>query len=191
MKRHLPNFLTMGRLILVPPIVILLFFPGRFPSAVAGLIFLVASITDYFDGFIARRFKLESSFGRFLDPIADKVLVCAALVMLISLDRVSAWIVMLIITREIGVSALRAISKTWDTSLKVSPVGKLKTVFQFSTIVPLIIHYEYKLLIPIDFHLIGTVLLYVALILTWWSGLDYFVKFYREYEVREDGDGGF
>ena len=131
MKRHLPNFLTMGRLILVPPIVILLFFPGRFPSAIAGLLFLVASITDYFDGFIARRFKLESSFGRFLDPIADKVLVCAALIMLISLDRVSAWIVMLIITREIAVSALRAISKTWDTSLKVSPVGKLKTVFQF------------------------------------------------------------
>jgi CDP-diacylglycerol---glycerol-3-phosphate 3-phosphatidyltransferase len=191
MKRHLPNFLTMGRLILVPPIVILLFFPGRFPSAVAGLIFLVASITDYFDGFIARRFKLESSFGRFLDPIADKVLVCAALVMLISLDRVSAWIVMLIITREIGVSALRAISKTWDTSLKPSPVGKLKTVFQFSAIVPLIIHYEYNFFIPIDFHLIGTVLLYVALILTWWSGLDYFVKFYREYDIREDGDGGF
>ncbi len=191
MKRHLPNFLTMGRLILVPPIVILLFFPGRFPSAIAGLIFLVASITDYFDGFIARRFKLESSFGRFLDPIADKVLVCAALVMLISLDRVSAWIVMLIITREIGVSALRAISKTWDTSLKPSPVGKLKTVFQFSAIVPLIIHYEYNFFIPIDFHLIGTVLLYVALVLTWWSGLDYFVKFYREYDIREDGDGGF
>jgi CDP-diacylglycerol--glycerol-3-phosphate 3-phosphatidyltransferase len=191
MKRHLPNFLTMGRLILVPPIVLLLFFPGRFPSAMAGLLFLLASITDYFDGFIARRFKLESSFGRFLDPIADKVLVCAALIMLISLDRVSAWIVMLIITREIAVSALRAISKTWDTSLKVSPVGKLKTVFQFSAIVPLIIHYEYNFFIPIDFHLIGTVLLYVALILTWWSGLDYFVKFYREYEIREDGDGGF
>ena len=191
MKRHLPNFLTMGRLILVPPIVILLFFPGRLASAVAGLIFLIASITDYFDGFIARRFKLESSFGRFLDPIADKVLVCAALIMLISLDRVSAWIVMLIITREIAVSALRAISKTWDTSLKPSPVGKLKTVFQFSAIVPLIIHYEYKLLIPIDFHLVGTVLLYVALVLTWWSGLDYFLKFYREYEIREDGEGGF
>jgi len=181
----------MGRLILVPPIVILLFFPGRLASAVAGLIFLIASITDYFDGFIARRFKLESSFGRFLDPIADKVLVCAALIMLISLDRVSAWIVMLIITREIAVSALRAISKTWDTSLKPSPVGKLKTVFQFSAIVPLIIHYEYKLLIPIDFHLVGTVLLYVALVLTWWSGLDYFLKFYREYEIREDGEGGF
>ncbi len=191
MKRHLPNFITMGRLILVPPIVILLFFPGRLASAVAGLIFLIASITDYFDGFIARRFKLESSFGRFLDPIADKVLVSAALIMLISLDRVSAWIVMLIITREIAVSALRAISKTWDTSLKPSPVGKLKTVFQFSAIVPLIIHYEYKLLIPIDFHLIGTVLLYVALVLTWWSGLDYFLKFYREYEIREDGEGGF
>ena len=191
MKRHLPNFLTMGRLVLVPPIVVLLFFPGRLPSAIAGAVFLLASLTDYFDGFIARRFKLESSFGRFLDPIADKVLVTAALIMLISLDRVSAWIVMLIITREIAVSALRAISKTWDTSLAPSRVGKLKTVFQFSAIVPLIVHYEYKFLIPIDFHIIGTVLLYVALVLTWWSGIDYFLKFYREYEVREDSDAGF
>ena len=192
MKRHLPNFLTLGRLILVPPIVILLFFPGRFPSAIAGAIFLVASLTDFFDGFIARRFRLESSFGQFLDPIADKVLVTAALIMLISLDRVPAWIVMLIITREIAVSALRAITKTWDTSLKPSRVGKLKTVFQFSAIVPLIVHYEYKLLtIPIDFHLIGTFLLYVALFLTWWSGIDYFLKFYREYEIREDSDAGF
>ncbi len=191
MKRHLPNFLTMGRLVLVPPIVVLLFFPGRLPSAVAGGIFLLASLTDYFDGFIARRFKLESSFGRFLDPIADKVLVSAALIMLISLDRVPAWIVMLIITREIAVSALRAITKTWDTSLKPSTVGKLKTVFQFSAIVPLIVHYKYNLLIPIDFHIVGTVLLYVALILTLWSGADYFLKFYREYEVREDSDTGF
>src|SRR4030043_1493554 len=95
MKRHLPNFLTLGRIILVPPIVILLFFPGRWPSALAGAIFLIASLTDYFDGFIARRFKLESSFGRFLDPIADKVLVTAALIMLIYLDRARAWIVML------------------------------------------------------------------------------------------------
>ncbi len=191
MKRHLPNFLTMGRLILVPPIVILLFFPARLPSAVAGAIFLLASLTDYFDGFIARRFKLESSFGRFLDPIADKVLVCGALIMLISLDRVPAWIVMLIITREVAVSALRAITKSWDTSLKPSPVGKLKTVFQFSAIVPLIVHYEYKILIPIDFHLLGTVLLYFALVLTLWSGVDYFLKFYREYEIREDGNSGF
>ena len=191
MKRHLPNFLTLGRMVLVPPIVILLFFPGRLPSAIAGIIFLVASLTDYFDGFIARRFKLESSFGRFLDPIADKVLVSASLVMLISLDRVPAWVVMLIITREIGVSALRAITKTWDTSLKPSRVGKLKTVFQFSAIVPLIVHYEYHLLIPIDFHIIGTVLIYLALVLTLWSGIDYFLKFYREYDIRENGEGGF
>src|SRR5512139_224818 len=132
MKRHLPNFLTLGRLVLVPPIVVLLFFPGPVPSAVAAGIFLLASLTDFFDGFIARRFRLESSFGRFLDPIADKVLVTTALIMLIALDRVPAWIVMLIISREIAVSALRAITKSWDTSLRPSPIGKLKTVFQFS-----------------------------------------------------------
>ncbi len=189
MKRHLPNVLTLGRIILVPPIVILLFFPGKLPAAAAAAIFLVASLTDFFDGLIARRFNVESSFGRFLDPIADKVLVTSTLIMLIALGRIEAWVVMLIITREVAVSALRAITKSWDTTLTPSPVGKLKTVFQFSAIVPLIIHYKYKLFITIDFHLIGTILIYIALVLTLWSGIDYFLKFYREYEMREGGNG--
>jgi CDP-diacylglycerol---glycerol-3-phosphate 3-phosphatidyltransferase len=189
MKRHLPNFLTLGRVVLVPPIVALLFFPGKLPSAVAGGIFLIASLTDFFDGFVARRLKVESSFGRFLDPIADKVLVTSALIMLISLDRVPAWVVMLIISREVAVSALRAITKTWNTTLKPSPVGKLKAVFQFAAVVPLIVHYEYQIIIPIDFHAVGTVLIYVAMGLTLWSGIDYFVKFYREYECSEDDSG--
>jgi CDP-diacylglycerol--glycerol-3-phosphate 3-phosphatidyltransferase len=188
MRKHLPNFLTLGRLILVPPIVALLFFPGKLPSALAALIFFVASLTDFFDGFIARRFRAESSFGRFLDPIADKVLVTAALIMLISLDRVEEWIAMLIITREVAVSTLRGISKGWETTLKPSPIGKLKTVLQFSAIIPLIVHYTYDIFIPINFHLIGTVLIYIALFLTLWSGLDYFVRFYREYQATEEID---
>jgi len=155
---------------------------------VAGGLFLIASLTDFFDGFVARRLKVESSFGRFLDPIADKVLVTSALIMLIAQGRVQAWIVMLIITREVAVSALRAITKSWDTTLKPSRVGKLKAVVQFAAIVPLIIHYDYKLIIPINFHLIGTALLYLALVLTLWSGIDYFVRFYQVYEVREDDD---
>ncbi len=184
MKRYLPNVLTLGRLVLVPPIIILLFFPGKAPSALAALLFLIASLTDFFDGFIARRLKVESSFGQFLDPIADKVLVTSALIMLIALDRVDAWIVMLIISREVAVSALRATTKTWDTTLKPSKVGKWKAFFQFTAIVPLIINYEYTIIIPIDFHEVGTVLIYCALVLTLWSGIDYFVKFYREYSKR-------
>jgi CDP-diacylglycerol---glycerol-3-phosphate 3-phosphatidyltransferase len=189
MRRHLPNFLTLGRLVLVPPLVALLFFGGRLPSAVAAGVFLVASLTDFFDGFTARRFNVESSFGRFLDPIADKVLVTSALIMLISLGRVPAWVVMLIITREVAVSALRAITKSWDTTLQPSRIGKLKTVMQFTAIVPLIIHYDYMFIVPLNFHLIGTVFIYIALALTLWSGIDYFVKFYREYELRETDSG--
>src|SRR4030042_5555945 len=100
MKKHLPNFLTLGRLILVPPVIVLLLFPGRLPSALAAGVFLIASLTDFFDGVIARRLHVESSFGRFLDPIADKVLVTSALIMLIALDPVPEWVVMLIVTRE-------------------------------------------------------------------------------------------
>jgi CDP-diacylglycerol--glycerol-3-phosphate 3-phosphatidyltransferase len=188
MVKYVPNVLTLGRMVLVPPIVILLFFPGKFTSALAAFIFLIASLTDFFDGFVARRFGVESSFGRFLDPIADKVLVTATLIMLINLGRVPAWIVMLIISREVAVSALRSLSKSWDTVLKPSPVGKLKAVFQFAAIVPLIIHYKYKIFIPLDFHLIGMILVYIALILTLWSGFDYFVRFYYEYQQREFGN---
>jgi CDP-diacylglycerol---glycerol-3-phosphate 3-phosphatidyltransferase len=188
MVRYIPNVLTLGRMVLVPPIIILLFFPGKFASALAAFIFLIASLTDFFDGFVARRFGVESSFGRFLDPIADKVLVAAALIMLINLGRVPAWIVMLIISRELAVSALRSITKSWDTILQPSPVGKLKAVFQFAAIVPLIIHYKYKIFISIDFHLLGMILIYIALLLTLWSGIDYFVKFYYEYQAREFND---
>jgi CDP-diacylglycerol--glycerol-3-phosphate 3-phosphatidyltransferase len=187
MKKYVPNFLTMGRMILVPPIVVLLFFPGKLPSAVAGILFFIASLTDFFDGFIARRFKVESSFGRFLDPIADKVLVTAGLIMLLALDRVPTWIVVIILCREVAVSALRASTKTWDTTLKPSHAGKLKAVFQFAAIVPLIIHYTYVFIVPINFHLIGMILLYIALVLTVWSGVDYFLLFYREYDLREGG----
>ncbi len=187
MKRHVPNFLTMGRIILVPPIVLLMFFPGKLPSLFAALIFLLASLTDFFDGLLARRFRVESSFGRFLDPIADKVLVTSTLVMLISLDRIEPWIVMLILSREVAVSALRGITKSWNTTLQPSRIGKLKTVLQFAAIIPLMIHYEYTFYVKFDFHLIGTVLIYVALVLTLWSGIDYFLRFYRDYELREDG----
>jgi len=189
MTRYLPNFLTLGRLILVPPIIVLLFFPGRLPSALAAGLFFLASLTDFLDGFIARRFGVESSFGRFLDPIADKVLVTSSLIMLIALGRIEAWIVMLIISREVAVSVLRATTKTWDTTLKPSPWGKLKTVFQFAAIVPLIIHYQYTIVIPINFHRLGMGIIYVALVLTIWSGVDYFVRFYRANAVRENGEG--
>ncbi len=189
MTKYIPNFLTMGRMVLVPPIVALMFFPGKLPSAVAAFIFLVASLTDLFDGLIARRFGAESSLGRFLDPIADKVLVTSTLIMLISLGRVEAWVVMLIISRELAVSVLRSISKSWDTTLQPSPVGKVKAVMEFAAIVPLMIHYEYKILIPIDFRLIGTAILYLALVLSLWSGADYFWKFYREYETSESEAG--
>jgi CDP-diacylglycerol--glycerol-3-phosphate 3-phosphatidyltransferase len=172
-------------MVLVPPIVFLLFFPGKLASAMAAAIFLIASLTDFFDGLVARRLKVESSLGRLLDPIADKVLVTSSLIMLIALGRVEAWIVMLIITREVAVSALRAITKSWDTTLKPSPVGKLKTIVQFAAIVPLMIHYPYNIGFDVDFHQVGTVLIYLALILTLWSGGDYFLRFLKEYQARE------
>jgi CDP-diacylglycerol--glycerol-3-phosphate 3-phosphatidyltransferase len=184
MTKYVPNVLTLGRIVLVPPIIILLLFPGKFTSALAAFIFVLASVTDFFDGFMARKFGVESSFGKLMDPIADKVLVTSALIMLIALDRVAAWIVAIIISREVAVSALRAVSKNWDTTLSPSPIGKIKAVTQFVAIVPLMIHYKYKLFVTVDFHLVGTAMIYLALALTVWSGVDYFYKFYKEYETR-------
>ena len=147
----------------------------------AAVLFFIASLTDFFDGFIARKLKVESSFGRFLDPIADKVLVTSALIMLIALDRVDAWIVMLIISREVAVSALRATTKSWDSTLKPSRIGKWKAFFQFAAVIPLMIHYDYHFIVDIDFNEIGTVLLVHSSCAHLVVRRGLFIRFYKGY----------
>ena len=173
---NVPNTLSLIRVFLAP--LVLLFLSLRidkpifaeFPElswgdVLAAVVFIVASITDAFDGYIARKYKLVTTLGKFIDPLADKVLVIAAMLALIELDRLPAWIVMVIITREFIVTGLRLVAAAEGVVIAASKGGKLKTVCQIIALIMLILN------IPG-----GMMLMWVAMILTVWSGMDYLIK---------------
>lgn len=183
---NLPNMITIFRIVLVPVLFLMLFFsPGKLQSFFAGLVFSVASISDCVDGYLARRMNLVTDFGKFLDPLADKLLVGVALIMMIPLGRVPLWIVVIILGREVMVTLLRVISlKNGNTVIEASMTGKYKTGFQIAAIIPLLFHYEYNLGLnyfnfSVNFHVVGMAFLYAALILTIWTGVDYLYKFFK------------
>ncbi len=168
---NLPNTLSVIRLVLIPVIVICLYFPGRLGSFLAALFFGLAAITDLLDGFYARRHKKITSLGKFLDPLADKLLISATMIMLITLNRIPVWVVILIIAREMAVTGLRGIAVVEGIVIEASSLGKYKTIFQLVSLICLSLHYEY---LGVDFHIVGMTFLWVALILTMWSGWSYF-----------------
>jgi CDP-diacylglycerol--glycerol-3-phosphate 3-phosphatidyltransferase len=170
-KTRLPNHLTVLRLMLIPAVVTCLYFPGRTGSFLAALFFGLAAITDLLDGFYARRYRVVTPLGKFLDPLADKLLISVTMIMLITLNRIPAWVVILIIARELAVTGLRGIAVVEGQIIEVSVLGKYKTIFQSVALVCLSLHYQY---LQIDFHLVGMVFLWVALVLTLWSGWIYF-----------------
>ncbi len=138
------------------------------------MLFSLVSMTDWLDGYLARRNNEVTTLGKFLDPLADKLLVVTALIMLISLGRAPAWMVAIIVGREIAITGLRTIARDEGLILQASPIGKTKTVAQILAIIPLLVHYPFY---GVDFQRIGTVVLWFALILTLWSGVDYVRKF--------------
>jgi CDP-diacylglycerol--glycerol-3-phosphate 3-phosphatidyltransferase len=186
----IPNLLTLFRIVVTPLFFILFYyFPTKVFSLLASLLFVTASFTDFLDGYIARRWNLESSLGKFLDPLADKLLVAVALIMLIPLGRVPSWMVAVIIGREILVTGLRVVAITEGLVIAASKLGKYKTVFQIAAVTCLLMHYEYQLFIEapylrVNFHQVGMGLLWVALLITVWSGIDYFRKFFRQVFFR-------
>ncbi|MFZ9676954.1 MAG: CDP-diacylglycerol--glycerol-3-phosphate 3-phosphatidyltransferase [Quisquiliibacterium sp.] len=168
---NLPNLLTWLRMLAIPLLVAVFFLPveHRTVNVVATTIFIVAAITDWFDGWLARKLGQTSAFGAFLDPVADKLLVCAALVMLVELQRVEALVAVIIIGREIAISALRE----WmaqigaRTSVAVHSLGKFKTVAQLVAI-PMLL-FDAHLFGLIDCRVAGSWLIYIAALLTLWS----------------------
>jgi len=186
----IPNLLTLFRIVVTPLFFILFYyFPTKVFSLLASVLFALASLTDFLDGYIARRWNLETSLGKFLDPLADKLLVAVALIMLIPLGRVPPWMVAVIIGREILVTGLRVVAITEGLVIAASKLGKYKTVFQIVSVTCLLLHYEYPLFIDspyllINFHQVGMGLLWVALAITVWSGIDYFRKFFRQVFFR-------
>ena len=172
---NLANRLTLARIFFVFPIVLLLYFPGKVTCLLAAMLFGIASVTDFLDGHIARRSNMVTSFGKFLDPLADKLLICSILIMFVELRWVPAWVTILIIVRELAVTGLRAMAMDEGVVIAADKYGKIKTVMQIVAIIPLLIHYPF---FDIDVYLVGKILLYIALVLTIFSGLNYFYRFY-------------
>lgn len=170
---NLPNKLTLFRVILIPFFVFFLLAPyfEGYGNYIAVAIFIVASITDFLDGKIARKYNLVTNFGKFMDPLADKLLVCSALICLIQLESIPAWVVIIIIAREFIISGFRLIASDNGVVIAASYWGKFKTAFQMLTVIVLILNIPNKV-----FVILGTVLIYVSLALTVISLIDYIAK---------------
>ena len=169
-----PNTLTLFRIATIPIIVVLMMYPGRISCLVAAILFSAAAITDYFDGYLARRFGLVSNLGKVMDPVADKLRVSSAFIMLTALGWVPAWVICIIIGREIAVTGLRNIIAESGEDISASNLGKYKTGFQIAAAIPLLIHYPF---FGLDSVAIGNFFIWGALVFTVWSGADYFIKF--------------
>ena len=168
-----PNLLTLFRIAAVPIIIILMLFPNRFCVFVAALLFSAAAITDYLDGFYARKRDMVTTLGKIMDPVADKLLVSSAFIMLAALNWVPSWIVCIIIGRELAVTGLRNIIAEKGEDLSASNLGKFKTGFQIAAIIPLMIHFPF---LGLNVQAIGNLFLWGALVFTIWSGADYFIR---------------
>lgn len=167
---NLPNKLTMFRVILIPFFMVFLLVPG-IPAGkwIALSIFIIASLTDLLDGKIARKYNLVTNFGKFMDPLADKLLVCSALICLIELGRIPSWMVVIIIAREFTISGFRLIAADNGVVIAASYFGKFKTTFQMIAVCLMIADIE-------ALHLVTDVFLWIAVILTVVSLMDYLIK---------------
>ena len=181
---NLPNAITAGRMAMIPLILWFTYYESRRASFIAAMLFAIIGATDFLDGWVARQRGLVTVIGKFLDPLADKLVVMAALVMLVHLGRVAAWVVIVIMGREFIVSGLRTIAMSEGIVISAGQEGKVKTIFQLIGITFLLLHYTY----PIDFgfawyeydaNKVGTVLLYLSMVFSVWSAWVYFSDFLK------------
>jgi CDP-diacylglycerol--glycerol-3-phosphate 3-phosphatidyltransferase len=176
---NLPNLLTFFRILVIPLLVVLLRDPGRTESILAAAMFFLACWSDFLDGYLARRRGIITPLGKLLDPLADKLIVMAALVMLTATvrePRVPAWMVVLIVGRELAVTGLRAIAVSEGMILAADELGKYKMIFQMFALHGLLLHYRF---LGVDFHTAGMYFLWIALVVGLWSGAGYHAQVIR------------
>ena len=190
-----PNLLSLFRIALVPVLVFVLQDPGPTAGAIAAVLFVAGSLSDYYDGYLARKHGIVTTLGKFLDPLADKLLVVSVLIMLVAMPcgaggdvpcepRVASWLAVLIVARELVVTGLRSVASSEGITLGAEELGKYKTIFQIFALTGLLMHYRYAF---IDFHLGGTYFLWIALVLGLWSAVDYHVRVYRAVRAQRGG----
>jgi CDP-diacylglycerol---glycerol-3-phosphate 3-phosphatidyltransferase len=174
---NVPNILTVLRILAVPVLVVALLDETPGGDVLAAIVFAVASLTDAIDGYLARSRNWVTTFGKLMDPIADKLLIIAALVALVSLNRVAAWVAMVIIAREFAVTAMRMAAVSQGVVVSANALGKLKTVFQVAMVFALILVGDGPAWVQ--------VLVYVTVVITVFSGVDYFFGIRGKLRERE------
>ena len=177
----LPNLLSLFRILIIPLLVYLLTYPDRYSALLAAALFIFAALTDYFDGYLARRTQSVSDVGKILDPLADKLMVASALIMLAAMDRpnepsVPAWLVVVILARESAVTVIRGIALAEGIVMQAEALGKYKFILQTFAIVALLVHYRYW---GLDFFAAGLYFLTISAVVAIWSGVKYHVQFFR------------
>ena len=181
---NLPTQLTLIRISLVPLVVVFLISSTWGSPLIAAAIFVAASLTDWLDGLIARRRHQETTLGKLLDPVADKLLVAAALLSLVQIGTVPAWMGLLIIGREFAVTGLRGVAATVGMLVPASELAKYKTAFQYVAVTLLILERSVPDTVMPDYLYLSRGVLWAALILTVVSGVDYFLRFFRKQDLE-------
>ncbi len=190
---NLPNMLTLARMAVIPLFVWFTYDADPMFSLLAGLLFTLAAVTDVVDGFLARRWNMITVVGELMDPLADKLIVMAALVMMTRLGRIPAWVVIVLLSREFIVSGLRQIAASEGMVIAAGQEGKWKTSLQLSGIIALCVHYVHPIDFifwkgDIDFNLVGKVMVYLSTAFSVWSAGNYFRAFLQMLSKR--GGGG-
>jgi CDP-diacylglycerol--glycerol-3-phosphate 3-phosphatidyltransferase len=173
--------LSLSRILVIPILVYLLTFPDQLSALLAAGLFLFAALTDFFDGYLARRTRSVSDLGKILDPLADKLMVASALIMLAALDRpqepsVPAWLVVVVLARESAVTVIRGFALAEGSVMEAEKLGKYKFILQAIAIVALLLHYRYW---GLDFFAAGMYFLSLSAIVGIWSGVNYHLQFFR------------
>lgn len=186
---NIPNLFTLFRIILIPVVAVLITYESPRNCFLAAFFFSLASGTDFIDGYLARRLNLITVTGKFLDPLADKLMVVTSLVMLIPLNRVPAWLVVILLAREFSITVLRALASQEGLVLAAGQEGKAKAALQMVGIVGLLVHYPYEINFllfkgMIDFHRVGLILVILSMIFSLLSAASYFRWFAREIEKK-------
>lgn len=174
---NLPNILTISRIVLVPVFVIFLLIRVPYGDWAAASIFTIAALTDSLDGYLARKWRQITKLGILLDPLADKLLVTAALVSLVELGRIPGWVAIVIIGREFAVTGLRAVKAEEGVVIAASKLGKTKTIIQIVAVLMVILQNTFRSVTDVP---IGEWAMYVAVIITLISGIEYFYRFATE-----------
>lgn len=179
---NLPNMLTFARVLMIPLVVVFLSQQSPLSCTIAAILFAIAAATDFFDGYLARKLNLVSLTGKFLDPLADKIMVMAACVQLCAMGWLESWVPIVLLAREFAVQGLRQIASAEGLVIAAGTGGKLKTALQLVGLIGLLLHYQYDLDFiffssPVDFHLVGWWMLVASIFFSIISAGQYFAGF--------------